>query len=154
MGYNQELMVGAVSSETSAFATAMSLTAAANVYGAYTAHYPFIVQRISFKINTAVNDLTNSVVVANLVTGLQNATPVTAAIGTLTIPNGATAGSVYFNNVSPSLVPVGCKLQFALKTQGGLGGTPAGAGFCGWYGSVSPDAMANETSTTVIKLTL
>lgn len=146
-------MVGAVLPESTAFFTAQSLTQAAAVYGVWTARYPFIVQTISFKISTAVNNLTNSVVAANLVTGLQNATPVTTQIGTMTIPNGATAGSVYYNNVTPTLVPVGCQLQFSLKTQGGLGGTPAGAGFSGWYGSMSPEHLTNETSTTVIALT-
>lgn len=153
MGYNQELMVGGAIPESTAFLSAQSITQAAAVYGVYTAHYPFIVQRFSFKISTAVFNLTGSVIAANLVTGLQNATPVTAQIGTLTIPNGATAGTVYFNNVSPTLVQAGQQLQFALKTQGGLGGTPAGAGFIGWYGSVSSERASNETNPAVILLT-
>lgn len=149
MAYPMELMVGAVVPESNFFYTAQSLTQAAAVYGVWTAHYPFIVQNISFKIGTSVFNLTSSVVVASLVTGLSNATPVTTSIGTITIPNLATAGTVFVNHVSPTLVPVGCQLQFALKTQGGLGGTPAGAGFCGWYGVVQPEVFANETVSSV-----
>jgi len=148
--YPQEITVAAILPESAAFQSAQSLTQAAAVYGVWTAHYPFIVQRLSFKVSTAVNNLTNSVVVANLITNVQNATPTTAAIGTMTIKNGATAGQVYWNNVSPTLVPVGCQLQFALKTQGGLGGTPAGAGFSGFYGVLSPDVALNETNVVLV----
>jgi len=148
--YPQEITVGAMMPESTWITAAQSLTQAAATYGVWTAHYPVIVQRLSFKVSTSVNNLTGSVIVANLITNVQNATPTTAAIGTITVANGTTAGAVYWNNITPTLLTVGSQLQFQLKTQGALGGTPAGAGFCGFYGTLSPDVAKNETANCIL----
>jgi hypothetical protein len=153
MAYAQEITVGGIVPEGSFAYTSQVITSAACVFGVYTAHVPFVMQRLSFKVATAVNNLTSAVLVANVVKGLQNATPTTAAICTMTIPNGATAGSVFWNTCTPTLIPVGCQLQIGIKTQGGQGGTPAGAGYFGYYGTLSPEVVANETATTVILVT-
>ncbi len=145
--YPQEIMVGAVVNENASTATtAIQLTAATAVAAKWCAHMPILVQRVSFKITTAVNDLTAAVITANMVKLVQNSTPVTTAICTLTIPNGATAGSVYYNTcATPTLVPAGCLLQMTVL-QGALGGTPAGAGFLGFYSTLSPENLNNETA--------
>lgn len=153
MAYAQEITVGGIVPEGTFAFTSQGITSAASVHGVYTAHVPIVIQRMSFKIATAVNNLTSAVLIANVVKGLNNATPTTAAICTLTIPNGSTAGSVFWNNCTPTLIPVGCQLQVAIKTQGGQGGTPAGAGYWGYYGTLSPEVVANETATTVILVT-
>lgn len=145
--YPQEITVGAILNENaSSAATAVQLTAAANVCGTWGAHYPFVVQRMTFRVSTAVNDLTSTVVAMNLITNATNSTPTTAQICTMTIKNGATANSVYYNNCSPTTVPFSGKLQFAIKTAGSGGGTPAGAGFFGFYGTLQPESLLNSTN--------
>jgi hypothetical protein len=146
MAYNSPELFGAVFQETVWMTNAQSLTQAAAIYGSLHVRKPIVVQEVTFHVTTAVNNLTSSVVAAEVVTNIQNATPVTTAICTLTIPNGATAGTTYYNNAfTPVIVPYNSLLQFRLKTQGGLGGTPAGAGFSGYFASYSPE---NETNAT------
>jgi hypothetical protein len=146
MSYPREIMLGAMVQETAWTATAQSLTQAAAIYGSLHVRKPVVLQEVSFHISTAVNNLTNSVIAAEVVTNIQNATPVTTAICTLTIPNGATAQTTYYNNAfTPTTVPANSLMQFRLKTQGGLGGTPAGAGYLGWYATFSPEENTNAT---------
>ncbi len=156
MSYPREIMIGALVQETAWTATAQSLTQAAAIYGSWHVRKPIVVQELSFHISTAVNNLTSSIVSAEVVTNIQNSTPVTTAISTLTIPNGATAGTTYYNNgFTPALVPANSLLQFKLKTQGGLGGTPAGAGYFGFYASFSPEENTNATpANSMLKLTV
>lgn len=146
MAYPQEIFSGAIEGLAgTAFSTAQNFTAAANVWGSCIAHYPFMVQRFTLRISTAVSDLTSSVVALQKVT-VGN---VTAELGTITIPNGTGAGKMLYANVSPTKIGVGDKLQFKLKTQGGLGGTPAGAGFIGFFASLQPEDLTNETNAIV-----
>lgn len=144
MGYPQEIMVGALVRQSSAFDTAEVLTAAAAVYGSYVALYPVSVQKFMFQVSTAISDLTSSVVSLEKVT----AGNVTSEIVTLTIPNGTAAQKVIGKDCTPTVIGVGDKLQFKHKTQGGLGGTPAGAGFYGFIASLEPEYMGNETNYT------
>lgn len=145
MGYPQELLAGAIVRQSNAFDTAQSLTAAAAVYGSYIAHYPMMVQRYTFQITTAVNDLTSSVVELQKVT----VGSVTSSLTTITVPNGTGVGKVMVKDFSPIKIGVGEKLQFKLKTQGALGGTPAGAGFHGFMSSLQNEAVINETNYLV-----
>lgn len=142
MGYPQEIMVGALVRQSNAFDTAEVITAAAAVYGSYVAHQPVLVSRFTFQISTAVNDLTASIIEMQKVT----VADVTSSIGIMTIANGAAARKVYWKDFTPVKIGVGDKLQFNHKTQGALGGTPAGAGFYGFVAQLSPEAMANETN--------
>lgn len=153
MSYPREVLFGSLFQQTAWMASVQSLTQAAAVYGGLTVRKPIVVQELSFYISTAVNDLTSSVVAAEVVTSVMNSTPVTTSIGTITIPNGATAGTVYYNNaITPGYCPAGSILQFKLKTQGGLGGTPAGAGFSGFYASFSPEENTNVTPSNSLIL--
>jgi hypothetical protein len=146
MAYVREILVGALIQETAWMATAQSLTQAAAIYGSLHARKPIVVQEVTFHISTAVNNLTSSVIACEVVNNIVNATPVTTGICTLTIPNGSTANTVLYNNsFTPALVPAGSLLQFRLKTQGALGGTPAGAGYLGFYASFSPEDQTNQT---------
>lgn len=155
MAYPREILLGSVIPEGTFMTSAQSLTQAAAAYGKFHVRKPIVVQEISFHISTAVKDLTSSIVAAELVTNIQNATPVTAAIGQITIPNGATANTTYYNNgFTPVLCPANSFLQLKLKTQGGLGGTPAGAGFMGFYATFSPEENSNATpSNSMILVT-
>lgn len=144
MAYPQEIVVGAIRGlNTTVFSTAQPLTtASATVYGSCRAHHPFMVSRLSVEIGTAVNDCTSPIVEMSKVT-LAN---VTSSIVTLTIPNGAASGKVYYANCSPVKIGVGDKLEFRMKTLGGAGGTPAGTGFLGFFASLQPEALGNETN--------
>jgi hypothetical protein len=145
MGYPQEIMSGAIVRTSSNFDTAEVLTAAAAVYGSYMVHYPIQVSALTFHVSTAVSDLTASVVRLTSVSPAD----VTTAITNMTIPNGAAAAKVYRQNVTPTVVNVGHKLQFEHLTQGGLGGTPAGAGFYGFLASLEPEYHGNQTQYVV-----
>lgn len=142
MGYPQEMLAGALVRQSNAFDTAQSLTAAAGVYGSYVAHYPIMVQRYMFQISAASSDLTSSVVEMQKVT----VGGVTSSITTITVPNSTATGKVLVKDCTPVKIGIGEKLQFKLKTQGGLGGTPAGAGFHGFLASLQPEDYTNETN--------
>lgn len=142
MAYPQEITIGALVRQSSAFDTAEVLTAAAGVYGSYVAHYPVVVQRFSFQISTAISDLTASVIEMQKVT----LADVTSSIGVMTIANSSAALKVYWKNVTPTKIGMGEKLQFKHLTQGGLGGTPAGAGFYGFLAQLQPELSSNETN--------
>lgn len=153
MSYPREVMIGALVQETAWTATAQSLTAAAAIYGSYHVRKPIVVQEVSFHITTAVKDLTASVVAVEIVSNIINATPVTTSLCTMTIPNLATAQTTYYNNAfTPGLVGANSLLQFKLKTQGALGGTPAGAGYFGFYASFSPEENTNATPANAMIL--
>lgn len=146
MGYSQEAMFtgGALVRTSANFDTAEVLTAAAAVYGSYVCHYPIYVQKFNFSVSTAISDLTASVVRLEKV----SAAGVTSAIVSLTIPNGTAVQKVIGADCTPYRIGVGDKLQINHLTQGGLGGTPAGAGFYGFYATLDPEGMANETNFT------
>jgi len=143
MAYPQEIMVGALVRQSNAFDTAEVLTAAAGVYGAYIAHYPIMVQRFTFQVTTAISDLTASVVRLEKV----SVGNVTTALTSLTIANGTGAGKVVYKDFTPAKIGIGDKLQINHLTQGGLGGTPAGAGFYGFLASLQPEYVSNETNS-------
>lgn len=142
MGYPQELMAGALVKQSNAFDTAEVLTAAAAVYGSYVAHYPLMVQRLTFQISSAVSDLTGSVVAMQKV----SVADVTTAIASITVPNGSAVRKVLWKDFSPVKIGVGDKLEFKQSVQGGLGGTPAGAGFYGFVAQLQPEYVSNETN--------
>lgn len=146
MGYPQELYVtgGGIVRTSANFDTADVLTAAAAVYGSYVAHYPAQVMGFSFHVSTAFSDLTASVVELQKV----SAADVTTSITTMTIPNGTAAQKVIGKRFSPVKIGIGDKLQMNHKTQGGLGGTPAGAGFYGFLAALQPEYFGNETNYT------
>lgn len=147
MGYPQELMVGAVEGlNTTVFTTAQPLQTAANVYGSVRAHMPFYVHRMTVRVSTAVNDSTAAVLELQKVT----VGDVTSSLATGTVPNGTGANKVLYFNCTPTKIGVGDKLQFKLKTAAAPGGTPAGAGFLGFYGTFHPEEMTNETNAISI----
>lgn len=144
MGYPQEILVGAITRNSSAHDTAEVLTAAAAVYGSYSAHVPILVSQFSFVVSTAISDLTASVVRLEKV----SAANVTTALTSLTIPNGTAIKKVIGKSFNPVKVDAGEFLQMNHLTQGGLGGTPAGAGFYGFVAQLCPEVVGNETNYT------
>jgi hypothetical protein len=144
MGYPQEIMVGAIVRNSNAHDTAEVLTAAAATYGSYSVMRPIAVKSFSFAVSTAISDLTASVVRMTKV----SAANVTTAITSLTIPNGTAVKKVIGKEFAPVKIGVGEFLQLEHLTQGGLGGTPAGAGFYGFHAEMLPETVANETNYT------
>ena len=147
MAYPQEIVVGAITRNSSAHDTAEVLTAAAAVYGSYSVHAPISVKRLSFTVSTAISDLTASVV---RITKVSAANVTTALASTnMTIANGLAVKKVVYKDFAPVKVGVGEFLQLEHLTQGALGGTPAGAGFYGFLAELLPEAMTNETNASV-----
>lgn len=146
MGYPQEIMVGAIVRNSNAHDTAEVITAAAAVYGSYTVMYPIQVKRLSFAVSTAISDLTASVV---RLTKVSAANVTTSLSGNMTIANGLAVKKVVYKDFTPAKIGVGEFLQLEHLTQGGLGGTPAGAGFYGFVAELLPEYMGNETNASV-----
>ena len=142
MGYPQEFLAGAIVRQSNAFDTAEVLTAAAAAYGSYVCHYPLSVHGMTFQLTTATADLTNSVIELQRVT----VGDVTTSIVLGTIATGTAIGKICRKNCSAFQLVTGDKLQFNHKTQGGLGGTPAGAGFYGFLASLEPESTGNLTN--------
>lgn len=147
MGYPQEIMVGAITRVSNAHDTAEVLTAAAAVYGSYHVHRPIMVKSLSFRVTTATSDLTASVVRITKV----SLAGVTAALSStnMTVANSLAVGKLVYKDFAPVKVGAGEILQLEHLTQGGLGGTPAGAGFYGFLAELLPEAMSNETNASV-----
>lgn len=120
-----------------------NLTAAADVHGHIVLHAPMLVKRLTFAISSAVNDLTASVV---RMVKVSRANATSAVSGNMTISNGAAAQRVFYKDFSPVKVGAGEKLQFEHVVLGGLGGTPAGAGYYGFIAELQPELMSNETN--------
>lgn len=146
MGYPQEIMVGAIVRNSNAHDTAEVITAAAGVYGSYTVMRPIQVKQLSFAVSTAISDLTASVV---RLTKVSAANVTTSLSGNMTIANGLAVKKVVYKDFTPAKIGVGEFLQFEHLTQGGLGGTPAGAGFYGFLAELLPEVMGNETNASV-----
>lgn len=146
MGYPQEILSGAIVRQSNAHDTAEVLTAAAAAYGSYVCHAPLSINAITFQISTATADLTNSVV------GLQRVTvgDVTSSIVNMTIPTGTAVGKICRKNCSAYQLLAGDKLEMKHITQGGLGGTPAGAGFYGFLASLEPENAGNQSNYTTL----
>lgn len=143
MSYPQEFIAQTIIVPSANFQTAQSITAAAGIYGTMFATYPIMVQRLSFLLSTSAVDITGSVVSLDKVTVGNVTTNITNVI----IPTGTVAGKVVKSDCNPVKVGIGEKLVFRLKTQGGLGGTPAGAGFYGFLASLQPEVTGNETNS-------
>lgn len=146
MAYPQEIMVGAITRNSSAHDTAEVLTAAAAVYGSYSVHAPVAVKRLSFVISTATSDLTASVI---RLVKVSQANVTTSLSGNVTVANGLAAGKMVYKDFTPAKVGAGEKIQLEHVTQGGLGGTPAGAGFYGFIAELLPENLSNETNASV-----
>jgi hypothetical protein len=146
MGYPQEIMAGAITRNSSAHDTAEVLTAAAATYGSYSVHQPILVKRLSFVVSTAISDLTASIV---RLTKVSAANVTTSLSGSMTIANGLAVKKVVYKDFTPAKVGAGEFLQLEHVTQGGLGGTPAGAGFYGFSAELLPESLTNETNASV-----
>jgi len=145
MAYPQEVLVGAITRNSSAHDTAEVLTAAAATYGSYTVHAPVAVKRLTFAVSTAISDLTASVV---RLTKVSAANVTTSVSGNMTIANGLAVKKVVYKDFAPVKIGVGEFIQLEHVTQGGLGGTPAGAGFYGFVAELLPEYIGNETNAS------
>ena len=146
MGYPQEILVGAITRNSNAHDTAEVLTAATGVYGSYTVHYPIDLHAFTFRITTAVDDLTASVLTLQDVDAVADST---TDIVDMTIPDGAAVNKLYRTDFSAYQVEASHLLQMK-HTIGAKGGTPAGAGFYGFLASLSPENIVNQTNYVTV----
>lgn len=66
-------------------------------------------------------------------------------LGQITLPNGATLGSVYYKNINPVVFEVGDELSFEHVTQA-AGGTVAGDGYYAVLCVDDPEVIGNESN--------
>lgn len=122
-----------------------AIDAAAAVHGGLVCVRRCAVKQLQFILETDVVATTTAPVVEF------NRRPTIASssgeiqLGTVTLPNAATLGSVYYKNISPVVFEVGDELSFELLTQA-VGGTIAGDGYYNVLCIADPEVPGNESN--------
>lgn len=145
MAYTQESFQGTVLRKSNALDTAEVLTAAAAVYGGYLITRQCQVKRLMFYVTTTVASNTQNAVVEFNRRPTYNSASGEIALGTLTIPNGAVAGSVIYKDIDPITLFPGDELSFEHTVQATDSGAAAGAGFYAFEIMDDPEEAANQT---------
>lgn len=134
----------AVAPKSAGYQTAMNLAAAAAQWQGYAVMYPISIKRSMFFVTTAVSASTTAPQVAVKSRPTYGSATGAVVISTITIPSGATAGQVYYANVSDNVrIQVGYELSLECTVQAVDGTTATGAGFMGCIYEMSPDANQN-----------
>lgn len=121
--------------------TAQSLTSAATI-ASYAAEAKLLVKRISFVVKTAAVS-TGGIVITFYKRPTIFSTAGQASVGTLTIPNGALAGAVYYKDISAVSLQPGESIA-ADVTTAAAGGSAAGDGYVLIQeAEENPDVVAN-----------
>ncbi len=126
--------------------TALNLAAAAAQYTGYAVHAPVALNRISFLVTTAVTSGSVAGAVAFKQYPTFGSSTNSVAIGTLTIPNAAAVGQVYYKDVSYVRLNAGDELAVLINVQAVDAGTAAGAGFVGFTFEPAPEYVANQSN--------
>lgn len=122
-----------------------TLSAAAAVHGGYLVMKRCKIKRLFFAVSTAVAaDSAAPVVEFNRRPTLDSATG-EVQLGQLTIPDGATAGKVYYKDIDPVTLEVGDELSLEHVTQAADGSSAAGAGYYGFELEEDQEHIANES---------
>lgn len=138
----------AIVAKSNAPLTALNLAAATGQYAGYAVHAPVALNRISFLVTTAVTSGSVNGQVAFKRYPTFGSSSGAVAIGTLTIPNAAAVGSVYYKDVSYVRVNAGEELAVLINVQCVDAGTAAGAGFVGFLFDPAPEYAGNQTNMT------
>lgn len=133
--------------KSNAIDTAVNLAAVAASYAGYAVLQPVSVKRLMFFVTTQVTAGTTAPKIQLLSYPTYASATSAATLGTLTIPNGAAVGNVYFKDLSDATrVLAGAELAIqAPSTQAADAGTAAGGGWVGFIWEPAPDADANNT---------
>lgn len=124
---------------------AVNLAGSAASYAGYAVLQPISIKRLLFFVSVAVTTGTTSAIVNWQSSPTYASSSGAVTLGTVTIPNGATVGQVYYKDISDSTrIQAGYELTLALQRAGADGGTASGSGWMGMIWEPSPDANANE----------
>lgn len=127
-------------------ATALNLAAVVGNYVAYAVHSPIALNRLSFIVSTATTSGSVAGQVAFKRYPTFGSSAGSVAIGTLTIPNAAAVGQVYYKDIKYVQLNAGEQLQVLINVQAVDAGSAVGAGFIGFLYDPAPDAIANQTN--------
>ena len=128
---------------SNAFDTAENLAASAAVHGGYIVMRPIKVTAFYFAVTTLVAaDNVAPVIEVNRRPTVASSSG-EAVIASMTIPEAAAVGKVYYKFVEPVLCYPGDELSFELVTQATDSGTAAGAGFYGVDYELVSEAVSN-----------
>lgn len=133
--------------KSNAVDTAINLAAAAASYAGYGVMYPICLRRLYFMVTTQVTaGLTAPIVNFQYHPTYASATGA-VTLGTLSIPNGTTVGSVVYKDISDSTrLIAGSELSLYGQVAAVDSGTAAGAGWFGMIWELDPDADANSSN--------
>lgn len=131
---------------SNAWLTPLNLAAATGNYAACAIMTPLALNRLSFLVTTAVTSGSVAGQVAFKRYPTYNSSAGSVAIGTLTIPNAASVGQVYYKDVGYTKLNAGEQLQILIGTQAVDSGTAAGAGYVGFSYEPAPDSTGNQTN--------
>lgn len=132
--------------KSNAIDTAVNLAGVAASYAGYAILQPVSLKRLMFFVTVqATTGTTNAIVNwQSYPTYASSSGAIT--LGTITIPNGATVGKIYYKDISDSTrLAAGSELALALQVAGTDGGTAQGSGWMGFIWEPAPDADANNT---------
>ncbi len=126
--------------------TALNLAATAALWAGYAVHAPVALNRIDFLVTTQTTSGSVAGQVGFIRYPTYGSTTNSVAIGTLTIPNAATVGQVYYKDVAYVKLNAGEELAVWITRQCVDAGTAAGAGFPGFLFDPAPDYVTNQTN--------
>lgn len=131
--------------KSNATLTALNLAASTGQYAGYAVMAPVALNRIMFLVSTAVTSgsVAGQVVFKQYPTF--GSTTNSVALGTLTIPNAAAVGSVYYKDIAYTKLNAGDELSVLIGVQAVDAGTAAGAGYVGFQFDPAPDYVGNNT---------
>ncbi len=135
----------AVTRLSNASDTGMNLAATAALWAGYAVHSPIALNRISFLVTTQTTSGSVTAQVAFVRYPVQASTG-SVALGTLTIPNAATVGQVYYKDIAYVKLNAGDELAIWCSRQCVDAGTAAGVGFPGFQFDPAPDSVGNQSN--------
>jgi hypothetical protein len=127
-------------------ATALNLAAAVGLYIGYAVHSAVSLNRLSFLVTSAVTAGSVAGQVAFKRYPTYNSTAGSVAIGTLTIPNAAAVGQVYYKDVKYVQLNAGEELAILINVQAVDAGSASGQGFVGFSYEPAPDSVGDQTN--------
>ena len=128
--------------------TPLNLAATAAIYVGYAITTPIALNRVSFLVTTLVTAGSVAGQVSFVRYPTYGSTTNSVAIGTLTIPNAATVGQVYYKDVYSSTssltLNAGEELAIWIARQAVDSGNATGAGYVGLTFEPSPDSVGDQ----------
>lgn len=156
MGYPEQVSYENIVLRAGTATTPANLAATAAQWVGYIAVSPVMATRLKFVVTTAVTAGTTAPVVAVKRRPTIGSTSGAVVLTSMTIPNGAAVGQVYYRDIpygsgtTNKYLNAGEELSYEVTTQAADGGTAAGAGFILVERENSVDQAANQTNMTAL----